>query len=142
MTISRVRIFMATVTAMASILLSFPLTAESGDKGNDKKIEKKFEKGKNNLEGRARWNWTLTDNGTKVDQGTFMGYVDGKISFGKNKKEVGSWKKVGPKTITATFSWPKLAGTWTFVQTKANPPTYDGKEAKGSRKIHLEIIND
>ena len=145
MTIFFSRLHAVSIVVVTVLVLCLPTSSESGSKPRNKSVEKKFQQGENNLKGRARWEWTLLEDGKQVDKGTFMGYVDGRICHGREQKEVGSWKWVKAKAkdkINATFTYPKLAGSWNFVLVKTRPPTYEGKAKKGTRRIHLEIVND
>jgi hypothetical protein len=134
------RLLLVAFAAVTTLMLVLPATSESG--GN-KNPDKKFKPGEDHLKNKARWQWTLQEGGKEVDKGTFMGYTDGKICHGEDQKQIGNWKKtktVG--TLAVTFNYPRLEGSWTFVMTRGVPPTYDCKDKGGTKRLHVEILND
>jgi len=122
--------------------------AGSQPKGNDKKDpdKSKFDPDSvNNLEGRARWNWVIHNakgKGKALDSGTFMGYRTGQIYHGKN--QIGTYKKVGPKQVSVTFTAGPLQGTADLRMTNPMPVTFEGDlvQKTGRRKLVVEIRND
>lgn len=138
-----------TSALFAGLLLCLPSTSESGggkakskDKTGNTPTEKPYVQGEDHLKDKARWNWTLLDNGKEADKGTFMGYVDGKIKHGTTQEDVGTWKSTAKGTVSVNFTWPRLKGAWEFKMVKAEPPTYDGKMKGAAKKLVLEIRND
>jgi hypothetical protein len=131
----------AAFVVLATLLVCCPGYSQT-EKGKDK--DKKAEKkAGDNLPGKARWEWKLFDKGdrTPVESGTFMGYLDGRICHGKKQNEVGSWKWTGTDTVTATFTFPKLEGTWDLQRLKGKVPTFEGFR-KGKKRLVVEILND
>lgn len=136
------------VLLVSALLLCLPARSESGGKNKktdkaDKTAEKKFESGQDHLKGRARWEWKLYEGNKKVDDGTFMGYVDGRICHGKDQVLVGNWKFADAKdAVSVTFTWPRLKGTFLMQMTRGDPPTYEGTSGKAKKKLFVEIFND
>ncbi len=98
----------------------------------------------NDLKGRARWVWTLSnEQGKVVDRDTFRGYRSGEVFHAK--KRIGTWRSGGPTVILVTFTDGKLKGSTTLQQTKAVPPTYQGDLVRsGGKKFKLldELLED
>jgi hypothetical protein len=141
---------LAAVLAM-TLALCLLAPSESGGQGNgkDKAPERKYVPGENHLKGKARWEWHLLSGGKEVDKGTFMGYVDGTIKHGTDQKQVGTWKSNGPDSVSVTFTWPRLKGSWEFRRVEAKVPTYEGtlkvasqKKSTKVEKLRVEILND
>ena len=142
------------VVLMFLIATSMGYAADPDKKKDSKEAPTKKKEdadGKDDLDGKARWEWTLMDKEGKADKtGTFMAHTDGSIVLQRKKGEkgedtpLGTWKKEKGKIIM-TFTKGKLKGDATIELAERKPSKYKGDHTsdKGNKaKIELIIVND
>lgn len=100
------------------------------------------------LKDRARWEYT--DPKTKTKH-TLTGWVTFELTVGpgatvKDRKQIGTWKSIGPDEIqlNVTDESHRLAGTIVVKKTKAKTPTYAGdRDHNGNKeKVVFKLFKD
>jgi hypothetical protein len=124
---------------VAALLLGGAALSQQG-KGKKPKFDTD---GKNDLKGRARWQWVLDDGKGDNERGTFMAFVTGEVSHNKNK--IGSWTKTGNNEMKVTFTEGPLQGIAELTLTQPRPAVFRGelvrKDGKKQRLV-VTILND
>lgn len=121
-------------------------TGEPQEKGQDKSDPQKSKfdpDSKDNLEGRARWEWKLENaKGKIVDNGTFMAYRTGQLYHAK--KHIGTHMVIGDKQVRVVFTSGPLAGTADLRLISKRPATLVGdlSQKDGRHKLIVNIFND
>lgn len=99
---------------------------------------------KDDLKGRARWEWVIRDDkGKDVENGTFMGYVNGDIYHGKEK--IGTFTIPAKNQVKVTFVNGKLIGTCDMQLKIVRPATFEGdliRKDGTKQKLSVRIFND
>jgi hypothetical protein len=124
------------ILCAAALLLVLPGESESGGKDKSKPAPPPKS---------TRWQWKVTEGDKKVDEGTFKGYTDGSIRWGKDQINVGSWKFSGggKDAITATFTFARLKGSWNVKLITPHPPVWEGTCATDpSKTIRIEMFGE
>ena len=147
-----------TLTVVLSILIpAFAGSLESSpgnnNGGNSPPAKRKGDAdGRNDMFGKARWEWRLLNQKEKVLQtGTFTGYINDKsIRTGKNQVTIGTYSK-SEDYVNINFKQGPLIGEVKLIMVRRKPLKYRGELVRstsvkngfeGKNYLVVEIIND